>query len=151
MRNDKRHKEGGGVLMYIRNGLPFKRRCDLECNLMEIMCIEIRLSNKSLLLATLYRPPDDDSSLIHEWLTCMEELLKRMYSENKPIILMGDFNIDLLSDKNSTLKTSWTDLVTDMGLEQVNKWTHQSNWIKWYSHWSYIHLFWTSTFTQCGC
>ena len=42
-----------------------------------------------------------------------------MYSENKPIILMGDFNIDLLCDKNSTLKTSWTDLVTDMGLEQL--------------------------------
>ena len=42
-----------------------------------------------------------------------------IYSENKPIILMGDFNIDLLSDENRTLKTSWTDLVTDMGLGQL--------------------------------
>ena len=39
VRNDRRHKEGGGVLMYIRNGLPFKRRCDLECNLIEIMTV----------------------------------------------------------------------------------------------------------------
>ena len=51
----------------------------------------------------------------------MESSLYRMYSENKPTILLGDINIDLLSEKVDKLKTSWIELTTAMGLTQIIK------------------------------
>ena len=50
-RKDRLHKRGGGILMYIRNGLKFQRRQDLEEKSIEMICIEIKCSNKSILLS----------------------------------------------------------------------------------------------------
>ena len=97
--------------MYIREGLNFQRRQDLEEKSIEMICIEIKCSNKSILLSTIYRPPDNDGDSVHNWIFHMESSLYRMYSENKPTILMGDINIDLLSEKIDKLKTSWIELL----------------------------------------
>ena len=56
-----------------------------------------------------------------QWLFDMEESLYKMYSENKQIVLMGDINIDLLSDKSHTLKTSWANTTANMELIQIIK------------------------------
>ena len=34
----------------------------------------------------------------------MEESMYKIYSENKPTILMGDINIDIMSDKKDKLQ-----------------------------------------------
>ena len=44
-----------------------------------------------------------------------------MYLENKPTILMGDINIDLLSEKVDRLRTSWIRLATALDLNQKIK------------------------------
>ena len=87
--------------MYIRNGIHFKRRPDLEKTTYEMITIEIKCSNKSILLST-----DNDNNACQQWLLDMEESLYKINSENKQIVLAGDINIDLLSDKSHTLKTS---------------------------------------------
>ena len=65
----------------------------------ETVCIEIKYSKKSILLTSVYRPPINDSDSIQHWLSNMEESMYNIYSENKPTILMGDINIDIMSDK----------------------------------------------------
>ena len=45
----------------------------------------------------------------------------KMYSENKPTILMGDINIDIMSDKKDKLQESWISLTTNIQLNQIIK------------------------------
>ena len=72
LRKDRVHKTGGGVVMYIRNGIHFKRRPDLEQTTLEMITIEITCSNKSILLSTIYRPPDNDNNTSQQWLFDMD-------------------------------------------------------------------------------
>ena len=119
---DRTHKQGGGLIMYVRRGLDFKRRKDLETNSIEVIWLELLLSNKPILLCSIHRPPNDDSHLIHDWLTHMEDMLTWAYSENKPLVLTGDFNIDLLKEDNSnTLRTEWESLYENFELVQIIK------------------------------
>lgn len=99
--------------------LKFKRREDLEVESIEIICLELQLSNKSILLSLVYRPPDNDSLSVNTWLHHMENVLSQAYSENKPIVLTGDFNIDLLKDSGSTLKEDWASICENIELTQV--------------------------------
>ena len=101
-------------MIYIRNGINFHGRYGIEDKFIEMICIEIKYSNKSSLLSTIYRPPDNDGDSIQNWINLMETSLHKMYSQNKPTILMGDINI---VDK---LKKSWIDLTTNLELKISN-------------------------------
>ena len=45
----------------------------------------------------------------------------KIYSENKPTILMGDINIDIISDKKDKLQESWISITTNIQLNQIIK------------------------------
>ena len=49
VRRDRIHKKGGGVMIYIRNGINFHHRHDLEDKFIEMIRIEIKYTNKSIL------------------------------------------------------------------------------------------------------
>ena len=84
-----------------------------------MVTIVIKYSNKSILLSTVYSSPDNDNNACQQWLFDTEESLYKVYSENKHIVQMGDFIIDLLSDKSHTLKTSWANTTANMELIQI--------------------------------
>ena len=81
-------QDGGELLIYVRKGLDFKHRKDLETPTAEVIWLELHLSNKSILLGVIYRPPYDNSNAAHTWLAGMEDMLSNAYSEseNKSII-----------------------------------------------------------------
>ena len=55
-RNDRTDKTGGGTAFYVRNGLPFRSRGDLQSSNIETCCIEIiRPKTKSLFICSVYR------------------------------------------------------------------------------------------------
>ena len=116
IRKDREYSNGGGLLIYVRDGLNFKRREDLESKdtTIESIWIEIVTSNKNFILSMLYRPP---GSNVNDWLNDTEEKLNHAFSEDKNLVLMGDFNIDILKD--STLKQKWTDVFEMFDLEQI--------------------------------
>ena len=106
--------------MYARDGISYKRRKDLEGPI-ETVCIEIKYSNRSISLTSVYRPPNNDGDSIQHWLSNREESMYKIYSENKPTILMGDINIAIMSDKKDKLQESWISLTTDIQLNQIIK------------------------------
>ena len=60
----------------------------------ETIWIEVkRRYGSDILICTVYRPEDDRIPL---WTNEFEKELEDVYLENKDIILMGDFSIDLL-------------------------------------------------------
>ena len=109
----------GGVAMYIMNNLKWIRRNDLEDLNSECISIEIFPENaKSILLGTIYRPPDSSKYLHKLFNEHFENMLSTVISESKESILMGDMNIDYNKRKvNNDMK----DIINSYGFRQIIK------------------------------
>ena len=103
IRSDRLEGRGGGVAFYVNNALSFKLRSDLSLrnDSAELLSIEIDscLSGKNDVICIIYRPPSKDKKM---FLDDLDNLLHDLNQENKNMHLMGDFNIDLLSDNDIT-------------------------------------------------
>ena len=89
-----RNKNGGGVCVYLRDTINYKRRFDLENFELEIIVLEIFKPNcKPFLVVNWYRPP---KSPLH-YFDLFELFLKnieRMYNE---IYILGDLNCNMIA------------------------------------------------------
>ena len=57
-RRDRVGDSHGGILVYVKNEIPCKRRVDLELLNIECVWIEINIKNRKILIGTFYRPPN---------------------------------------------------------------------------------------------
>ena len=51
----------GGVILYVRDSIPYKRRHDLEPTGIECIWVELLLKHKHVLFGLFYRPPNSDA------------------------------------------------------------------------------------------
>ncbi|CAB4023001.1 RNA-directed DNA polymerase from transposon BS [Paramuricea clavata] len=120
-----RNRRGGGVAIYIRNTIPYVERSTIIPENVEAVCIEVRKPNaKPILILTWYRPPNSNSEILDSF----EIFLQNIDTENKEIIITGDFNIDLMPSetennliicKTDDPKTATTDVV-ELGISDHN-------------------------------
>ena len=98
---------GGGVGIYVKNQLQWKRRGDLENDSNEGIWLEIFLKHtKSFLIACYYRPPNASKYLSSDFNTAFNDTLKLSQKKHKEVIILGDFNANYLKkDDNKELKT----------------------------------------------
>ena len=69
-RNDRDGRVGGGTLAYIRDGLPYCTRSDLQASNIESSVIEInRKKARKLFVFTVYKAPDKKLELFLEGLS----------------------------------------------------------------------------------
>ena len=109
-------RTGGGVGIFLKHEIKFKRRYDLA-NHLESLWIEICLKNsKSVLIGCYYRPPEGSKYLINNFSEVFEEQLTNVVKTNKEIIILGDFNIDYNKTDNRDFKS----LFNIFGLKQVS-------------------------------
>ena len=86
IRNDY-NRYGGGVVLYVRDNIPFSVRKDLIPERLEMVCIEVsRPYNKSFLVSTWYRAPNSNLDMLDEWALC------KCDTEDSELIIVGDFN-----------------------------------------------------------
>ena len=95
-------ERGGGISIFVHDTIKYKHREDLDIILpfMECCFIEINFNNKKYMIAGIYRIPNTDPKLFLDKLNETIEPMKM----NAEVILLGDFNINLLNDdhcKNS--------------------------------------------------
>ena len=112
-RKDNHTNCGGGILVYVKDHIMAKRREDLESN--DIACLWLEISpskGKSFLLGSLYRNPTERV----EWMDRFEQFFENVLNEGKEIILLGDFNKDLL---NPNAHREWLVLTESLGLSQL--------------------------------
>ena len=101
-----RNRHGEGVAIYIPNSINYIIRDDLFDENLETITIEISKPNsKPFLINCWYRPPDTPLELFNNY----EDLITKMDSENKEVILIGDFNCD------------WSRLIVNKANVQTNK------------------------------
>lgn len=112
-RKDNDSNGGGGLLVYVKNGINARRREDLETNNISCLWLEISPANtKSFLVGNIYRPPDSRV----EYNDRFEDFIDIVINEGKEFILLGDFNKNL---RNFDIDREWGNFATSLGLTQL--------------------------------
>lgn len=117
-----RHREngsGGGVGVYVKNGLNWKRRMDFEHKSTECIWLEFFVTHsKSFFIACYYRPPNTSKYLSKDFNITFNDSLIAAQCEQKEIILLGDLNANYLKrDDCKELKT----IIETNGFDQLVK------------------------------
>ena len=118
-------KEGGGIAVYVKNGIQFKVRDDIAFpensrNMFDGLFLEILghddsgSCRKNSIIGVIYRSPSFPS--IQDFNDTLSQLLDRITLENKNIILTGDINIDLLKSNSNRLATNYLDMMMSHNL-----------------------------------
>ena len=83
----------GGILVYVKNDLPFKERHDLE-SFSNQLILEINFSNKKIICSINYRKHHHgDNTLLNNYFTSFENTVDKIKSENPFCsVYIGDFN-----------------------------------------------------------
>ena len=114
-RRDRTENAGGGLMVYVKEGVSCKRRSDLEHQMLECIWVEIKpVNSRSYLVGHIYRPPNSTV----RWNELFEDSIEKVLQEEKEIYLLGDVNRDLLNDQ---ISKSWTDYMEPFGLAQLVK------------------------------
>ena len=104
----------GGTLLYIKNGINYKLGPDLNINKdkeLESIFIEIITKNsKNIIVGCIYRHPcmhpQEFNSLF------LKSLTNKLSKEsNKKIIILGDFNIDLIKTNTNNNASEFLDII----------------------------------------
>ena len=99
----RKDKSGGGVSLFIRNGISYFTRQDLDKidELIECIFIEVDKdifsTTRNIILGVIYRPPNTSPT---DFLKVLSEIMNKLKRENKLCYLMGDYNLDLLKNEN---------------------------------------------------
>ena len=96
IRRDRQYNNGGGLLVYVKNNIHFKRRTDIEQRYLENIWIQVSTLNKQFLLGLFYRPP---GSTVDYW-DSFENCLDVAMEQNLDLIVMGDFNQNMTAKDN---------------------------------------------------
>ena len=120
-RNDRRSGFGGGVGVYIKQDVPYRRRYDLEAEHENIECIWIEVlfpKSKGIMIGNIYRPPDPSKYSDSDFNDKLDEVLNAVHvsDEKKEILLLGDLNCNFLE---SACKRQLKQVFSMHGLKQI--------------------------------
>ena len=105
------HGRGGGVGAYIKSNLKYDI-VDISVCHTESLWLHLFVGEKIIKIGILYRKPNTD---IKEFQDSLVDTLYQLKLDRHQCIIMGDFNIDLMSNTTDDFKTS----MQSFGLEQV--------------------------------
>lgn len=93
-RNDRKDgRKGGGSVIYFADHLDAYERSDINSHVsLEASWIDITIKSQKLLIGSIYRPPDSST-----FLTNFASTIDRIWLRRSNIILLGDFNFNLLA------------------------------------------------------
>ena len=102
-RKDRVGDSHGGVILYVKDFIFYKRRADLELRGIENIWIEIVIKHKHILFGLFYRPPSSDSVYFS---TVEDSIHLAIDTGISDIIVTGDFNYNILNTQSSRKITS---------------------------------------------
>ena len=106
---------GGGLLMFVRNDIPYSRIYDIENNDLESIFIEITYPrSKPYVVGLVYRPPSSNQ----KWIDSFKTQIGYISDKYKEFYLVGDFNLNFNPLKGFT-NSKWTNFLLKVGLTQI--------------------------------
>ena len=91
-----RNRHGGGVMLYIKEGIQYNEITNLAGSEVESVWANIQCDKQQLALGIMYRPPSSN----HAYLKSMLDQIDNVYSYNENVMLMGDLNYDYKLDES---------------------------------------------------
>ena len=96
-----RNKYGGGLLTFVKKGIPCKRLTRIEPQDFEITCSELIFGKRKWGYIAVYRPPDQNTDLFfNELILCLEQLTNLYYH----VVIIGDININTIDNTSPAYK-----------------------------------------------
>ena len=113
---------GGGVSMYIKENVNYKRRQDI-INIdksVEHLWIEVRGCNNNSYLIGVFYQPSSEQSVKELWLAKFDNILAQIsIIWDGPIVIAGDFHINLLNSGKKVAKR-YDGILDTFNLQQLN-------------------------------
>ena len=81
------------MAVYVSDDVKSVRRYDLEEEGIEALWIQVKIRKLQVLICNVYRPPDALAALMDS----LAVILKRAVHEKLSVVMLGDFNCDLMS------------------------------------------------------
>ncbi len=110
-RKDRNIKRGGGLIILIKKHIKFEILNIDNCGIIEVLFI--KLVNKNITVGCCYRPPN---SLVSD-LDIFEECLTNLILNQNELILLGDFNINLM--QKTSLQNKYINIVECLNMSQI--------------------------------
>ncbi|XP_059046034.1 uncharacterized protein LOC131841730 [Achroia grisella] len=101
IRNDRTNKGGGGVAIYLRSHIPYKVIASSASEYRgtaEFLFIEVGFKGSRVAIVVVYCPPQLN------YFTDFDAVLDQLSTSFNEIIIMGDFNTNLMNDSIHTRK-----------------------------------------------
>ena len=92
-----RNKHGGGLMVFIRNGIPVKRSKTYEPSNQEAICFEVTITKRKWIIYVFYR--SESYSKLDVFLEEFKKSVNKAISKYENIILIGDINVDIPQKK----------------------------------------------------
>lgn len=115
IRNDRRRKRGGGVLLFIKKNIKYKvlmRSPSLYENKPEYIIVSLMFNNTRVLFAVVYRPPN--AQYFGQFITDMSQFI----SNHDQYFVVGDININLAD--SSTARDKFDQMLYDLDMKCLN-------------------------------
>ena len=93
-----RHKHGGGLIKFVRQGFICKRLKKYEPNYSECICSEFTILKKKWICFSIYRPPSAEN--IKKFFEEINEVISKALCKYENLIVIGGFNIDTKSSNS---------------------------------------------------
>ena len=84
----------GGIVVYVKDNIPCKRRNDLELNTIECIWLELNIKNKKIPVGTFYRPQNSTPLILAD----IENYNGLAIDTGlQDVVILGDFNLNFLN------------------------------------------------------
>ena len=100
-RRDRSYNSGGGLLLFIKKGVPCKRIRKLESDNIETVVVEIGIGKQKWGVISIYRNED---VTVENFLNALSISLGRLLNTYANIIVIGDININSLQKDSGSYK-----------------------------------------------
>ena len=116
-----RNNYGGGIKLYVRNCMQSKvlsNFCVLN-DVIEMLTIELLYSNYRFLLTAVYHPPTSFPAKNMEFVDFFTLYLKQLVDMKVPLVVAGDFNVNLLNPRNCVYVDMYIENLFELGLRPL--------------------------------
>lgn len=119
LRCDSTSRHTGGVICYVRNGIQYRIIDKLTVDMkVWSLCCEISTSEFKEAIAIFYRSPSGSES---EFCNLFSNWIDKILDSNINIVILGDFNIDLMNNNNTYTKAFNNILIINNCKQIINK------------------------------
>ena len=112
-RKDRQKNNYGGVIVYVHDNIPCKKRQDLEFQGLESIWLELKLKSKTILFGIFYRPPNSSNEILEKIDDSIDLALDNDVSD---VTITDDFNLSFL---DSASRNKLLSIVNQYSLCQI--------------------------------